>query len=85
MFTKGESVEDFALWLNGMVATFATLGETMEEHAVVEKILRCVLLRLKQIALTILMLLDVQSLTVVNLMGRLKTVEDVFEELSSSL
>jgi hypothetical protein len=57
----------------------------MEEHAVVEKILRCVLLRLKQIALTILMLLDVQSLTVMNLMGRLKTVEDVFEELSSSL
>jgi hypothetical protein len=35
-------VEDFALCLNGMVATLATLGEIMEEHKAVEKILCCV-------------------------------------------
>jgi hypothetical protein len=47
MFTEGESVVDFALWLNGMVATLVTLGETVQEHTVVEKILCCVPPRLK--------------------------------------
>jgi hypothetical protein len=41
-FRKSETVEDFALCLNDMVATLATLGEIMEEHKVVEKILCCV-------------------------------------------
>jgi hypothetical protein len=58
-FRERESVEDFALRLNGVVATLATLGEVLKEHKVVEKILRCVLLRLKQIALTISTLLVV--------------------------
>jgi hypothetical protein len=62
-------VEDFGLRLNGMVATLATLGEIVSEYVVVKKILRCVPHRLKQIALAIVMLLDVQSLTIVNLLG----------------
>jgi hypothetical protein len=44
--------------MNGMVATLATLGETVAEHTVVEKILRCVPPQLKQIALAIWTLLD---------------------------
>jgi hypothetical protein len=54
-FREGESVEDFALCMNGMVIT---PGEIMEEHKVVEKILRCVSPRVKQIALAISTLLD---------------------------
>jgi hypothetical protein len=69
MFQEGETVEDFALSLNGMVATLATLREIVEENKVVEKILCCVPSKLKQIALAISMLLDVESLTVVNLAG----------------
>jgi uncharacterized membrane protein YgcG len=80
-FKEGESVEDFTLRLNGMVAT---LGEIVEEHVVVEKILRCVP-RLKQIALAISTLLDVRTLTVANLAGRLKTAEEAFEDPPSSL
>jgi hypothetical protein len=76
-FKEGESVEDFILRLNGMVAT---LGETVEEHVVVEKVLCCVPPRLKQIALAISTLLDVRTLIVANLFGRLKTVEDAFED-----
>jgi hypothetical protein len=38
-FKEGESVEDFTLQLNGMAANLATLGETIVEHVVVEKIL----------------------------------------------
>jgi hypothetical protein len=75
-------VEDFALCMNGMVIT---PGEIMEEHKVVEKILRCVSPRVKQIALAISTLLDMQSLTIVNLVGRLKVVEDAFEEPPSTL
>jgi hypothetical protein len=78
-------VEDFALQLNGMVATLATLGEIVEEFTVVEKILRCVPPRLKQIALAISTLLDVRTLTVANLAGRLKAAEEAFEEPPSSL
>jgi hypothetical protein len=65
--------------------TLATLGETVEEHKIMEKILCCVPPRLKQIALVISTLLDVESLTVANLAGRLKVAEEAFEELSSTL
>jgi hypothetical protein len=85
MFGEGESVEDFALLLNGMVATMATLGEVVEEHKVIKKILHCVPPRLKQIALAISTLLDIESLTVMNLAGRLKVVEEAFEEPPSTL
>jgi hypothetical protein len=80
MFGESEPVEDFVLHLNGMVATLATLGEVMEEHKVVEKILRCIPPQLKQITLAILTLLDIESLTIMNLAGRLKAAEAVFEE-----
>jgi hypothetical protein len=80
MFGEGEFVEDFALRLNGMVATLATLGEVVEEHKVVEKILRCIPPQLKQIALAVLTLLGIESLTVMNLAGRLKATEAAFEE-----
>jgi hypothetical protein len=65
-FGEGETVEDFALRLNGMVATLATLGGggVVEEHKVMEKLLCFVPPRLKQIALVISTLLDVESLTV---------------------
>jgi hypothetical protein len=78
-------VEDFALRLNGMVATLATLGEVVEEYVVVEKILRCMPPCLKQIALAITTLLDGQSLTVAGLLGRLKAAKEAFEEPSSTL
>jgi hypothetical protein len=63
-----------------MVATLATREEIVEEQNVVKKILHCVPLRLKQIALAISMLLDVVSLTVANLAGQLKPAEEAFEE-----
>jgi hypothetical protein len=68
-----------------MVATLATLGEVVEDYVVVEKILCCVPPCLKQIAPAIAMLLDVRSLTIANLLGRLKGAEEVFEESPSML
>jgi primosomal protein N'' len=42
LFWESVSVEDFALCLNRMVATLATLGEVVKEYLVVKKILHCV-------------------------------------------
>jgi hypothetical protein len=84
-FKEGETVEDFALWMNSMVATLATMGEIVEERKVVEKILHYIPQRLRQIALTITTLLDVQYLIVANLAGRLKAAEEAFEEPPSSM
>jgi hypothetical protein len=84
-FKEGELVEDFILRLNDMVATLVTLGETVEEHVVVEKVLCCVPPRLKQITLAIFTLLDVRTLTVANLVGRLKMAEEAFEDPPPSL
>jgi hypothetical protein len=65
---------------NGMVATMATLDEIVEEYVIVEKILRCVPQRLKHVALSIFTLLDVRSLTIANLAGRLRAAKEAFEE-----
>ncbi|CAA7409803.1 unnamed protein product [Spirodela intermedia] len=84
-FKEGESVEDYALRLNSMALTLTTLGDKVEETQVVEKIIRSVPQRFKQIVVAITMLLDVSTLTVADLTGRLKTAEDAFEKPPSAM
>ncbi|CAA7389736.1 unnamed protein product [Spirodela intermedia] len=79
-FKEGESVDDYALRLNSMASTLTTLGDKVEETQVVEKIIRSVPQRFRQIVVAITMLLDVSTLTVADLTGRLKVAEDAFEE-----
>ncbi|CAA6674425.1 unnamed protein product [Spirodela intermedia] len=82
---EGESVEDYALRLNSMASTLNTLGDKVEETQVVEKIIRSVPQRFRQIVVAITMLLDVSTLTVADLTGRLKAAEDAFEEPPSAM
>ncbi|CAA6661431.1 unnamed protein product [Spirodela intermedia] len=84
-FKEGESVEDYALRLNSMASTLNTLGDKVEETQVVEKIIRSVPQHFRQIVVAITMLLDVSTLTVADLTGRLKAAEDAFEEPSSAM
>ncbi|CAA6675444.1 unnamed protein product [Spirodela intermedia] len=84
-FKEGESVEDYALRLNSMASTLNTLGDKVEETQVVEKIIRSVPQRFRQIVVAITMLLDVSTLTVADLTGRLKAAEDAFEEPPSAM
>ncbi|XP_078438588.1 uncharacterized protein LOC144709056 [Wolffia australiana] len=84
-FKEGESVEDYALRLNSMASTLTTLGDKIEETQVVEKIIRSVPQRFRQIVVAITTLLDVSTLTVADLTGRLKAAEDAFEETPSSM
>jgi hypothetical protein len=68
----------------GMVATLATLGEKLEE-TMVNKIICSAPKHLKQIVEAITTLLDVWTLTVEGLTGRLRAVEDANEKPLTSL
>lgn len=84
-FNDGETVEDYALHLQGMPATLTTLGEVVEEAKIMEKIVRSVPSRFRQIVLVIMTLLDVLTLSIVDLIGQLKSAEDTFDEPLMSL
>jgi hypothetical protein len=80
-FKEDESIEDFSMCLSGMVQHLATLGETVEDSKVVGKFLRSVPYCYQQIVVEIQTLLDVNKLTLANVIGRLKAVEEEPEVL----
>jgi hypothetical protein len=75
-FRDGESIGDFALRINGLIASLREMGETLEDHCVVKKILCVVPKRLKQVAVAIEMLTDLNTTTIEELVGRLRVAED---------
>ena len=68
-----------------MASTLAMLGDPVEEGKIVDKIMQSVPPRFKQIMISITTLLDVTTLIVSDLVGRLKAAEDAFEEAPGSL
>ena len=83
-FGDGETIEDYALHLNQMALTLATLGDPVEDVKIVDKIIRSISQCFEQIVLVITTLLDLSTLTVADLVGRLKAVEETFEEAIGS-
>jgi hypothetical protein len=75
-FRDSESVEAFALRLTDVVAQLAMLGDPKSPEKVVEKYLRIARPRYKQLVVSIETLLDVSTLTVEDITGRLKAAED---------
>jgi hypothetical protein len=84
-FKEEESIEDFSMRLSGMVQHLATLGETVEESKVVGKFLHSVPHRYRQIVVTIHTLLDVEKLTLANVIERLKAAKEEVEGLSATV
>jgi hypothetical protein len=84
-FDDGETIKHYALLLSGMAAHLTTLGEEVKDDEIVMKMLRSLPLRFKQITIAIKTLLDVSTMSVADLTGRLKEAEEVFEEASTSL
>jgi hypothetical protein len=78
-FKDGELVDDFALRINALAEDLRGLEETVDDTCVVKKMLRVLPKRYSQIAVSIEMLLDLKTLTVENLVGRLKAAEDRIE------
>jgi hypothetical protein len=84
-FKEGEAMEDFSMRLSGMVQHLATLGEIVEEPKVVSKFLRCVPHWYMQIVVAINTLLDVKTLSLANVTGRLKAAKDDLEAPPASV
>jgi transposase InsO family protein len=72
----GEGIEDFAMRLAGIVHQLATLGDPEPDDKVVLKYLRIARSRYKQLVLSIETLLDVSTLSIEEVTGRLKAAED---------
>ena len=76
-FQPGEQVKDFALRLTNLMEQMAYNGDTdLTEERAVEKFLRCMPKRYVQIVNSIETLLDFKQLTVEDVTGRLKAVQD---------
>ncbi|BAF28754.2 Os11g0656500 [Oryza sativa Japonica Group] len=75
-FRGDETVEDFALRLTTIVNQLATLGDPEPADKVVEKYLRVARPRFNQLILSIETLLDISTLSMEEVTGRLKAAED---------
>ncbi|CAN6310868.1 unnamed protein product [Urochloa humidicola] len=75
-YCDGEAVEEFGMRLSGMVNQLAVLGDTISESEAVAKFLRVVPAKFAQVAISIETLLDFGDLTIEDVTGRLKAVED---------
>lgn len=82
-FRSDETVEDFALRLTTIVNQLAVLGDPEPANKVVEKYLRVARPRFNQLVLSIETLLDISTLSLEEVTGRLKAAEDSDQFLSS--
>ena len=75
-FCLGEAVEDFRLRLQSLVIQLAVFGKVMEEEEVISKFLCVVPPKYTQIARSIETILDLETLMIENLTGRLWAVDE---------
>ena len=75
-FKDGEAIDDFAMRLDSLAAELRGLGETMEEERVMKKMLRVVPARYNQIACSIEMFADLKTMSLEELIGRLRVAKE---------
>jgi hypothetical protein len=75
-FRDGEAIEDFALRLTTMVSQLGKLGDTISKEEAVAKFPHVAPPRFAQLALSIVTLLDLSTLSIEDVTGHLKVVED---------
>ncbi|CAD6337548.1 unnamed protein product [Miscanthus lutarioriparius] len=74
-FNEGESVDDFSLRIMSLANTIRTLGHDITDAQIVKKMLQVVPEHLEQIAYSIETLLDVNELSVEEVVGHLRAIE----------
>ena len=75
-FRDGETLDAFGMRITALVNHLRTLGGHVDEVRVVQKVLRVVPSRYAQIVVAIETLLDLNTITVEELIGRLRTSEE---------
>ena len=73
-------MDDFTLRLTRLVNNLEILGDKIEEDCVVKKFLRVIPPRYSQVAISIKMLVDLQTLLVEELIGQLKAIEERYDQ-----
>ncbi|KAL6634298.1 hypothetical protein ACP70R_026969 [Stipagrostis hirtigluma subsp. patula] len=73
---EGDSIDDFAMKLTSLVSKIRALGEKVEETYVVKKLLRVVPKKFLQVVSTIEQFGDFKTMTVEEVIGRLKAYEE---------
>jgi hypothetical protein len=79
-FTAGESVDDFMIRLQNLVAELETVGEAVPRWRMVEKLLRVVPKSLRQVVVAIQVSADLVALTLEDASGRLRAAQEVDAE-----
>ncbi|KAE8766461.1 hypothetical protein D1007_62315 [Hordeum vulgare] len=79
-FKEGELVDDFAMRISSLAPQLRALGDTMDDARVVRKFLHVVPPRFAQVAVSIETLLDLSELSIEELTGQLRVVEDRLED-----
>jgi cell fate (sporulation/competence/biofilm development) regulator YlbF (YheA/YmcA/DUF963 family) len=75
-FKEGETIDDFGMRITNLVGNLKALGEKIEDVRVVKKFLRVAPARFASIIVSIEMFYDLKTLTVEELVGRLRAAED---------
>lgn len=84
-FKEGETVEEFGMRITNLVGNLKTLGETVEDIRVVKKFLRVAPPRFTQVVVNIEMFCDLKKLTIDDLIGRLRSAEDRFDDKTEQI
>jgi hypothetical protein len=75
-FKNGEKIQDFALRISNLAAALRSLGDTIGEEKIVRKFLSVVPRQFLQIAFSMETLLDPATLTVEEVTGHLRAIEE---------
>jgi hypothetical protein len=74
-FKAGETVEDFTLRLNIVASQLCVLGDDISNKEFIKKMLHIVPQKLKQVAISMETLLDLDSLSIEEAVGHMRAVE----------